>query len=258
MLNPIVQLQQLSKKYIEAERERIVLDHADATFHEGQFTALLGRSGSGKSTLLNLLSGVDIADSGRILIGDVDLTAMKERDRTLFRRHSVGIIFQSFNLIPTLTVIENITLPYELQGESRAAAQKKARQILERVGLADREKTFPDRLSGGQQQRVALARALIHEPKLILADEPTGNLDRETGEHVLQLLLDMTRNAGKTLIMATHSMEIIPAADHIFRVHDGKLIEDTQQIKLGAEKRAELEAKMSAHLSQVLATPSLF
>lgn len=245
---PIIQLEQLSKRYHEADRERIVLEEADALFIEGEFTVLLGRSGSGKSTLLNLISGIDLPDAGKIKIDGNDVTALKERDRTLFRRQHIGIIFQSFNLIPTLTVLENITLPFELQGKTKRVADKHAKALLERVGLADRLKTYPDRLSGGQQQRVAIARALVHEPRLILADEPTGNLDRETGDQILELLLEMTREAGKTLIMATHSMEVISLADRVFRVADGKLIDDTYHLRIGAAQRARLESHMHARV----------
>jgi putative ABC transport system ATP-binding protein len=254
---PIVQISQLSKTYVEAAGERVVFKEADGAFVEGEFTAVLGRSGSGKSTLLNLISGVDEADGGQIIIGDTDVTRLKERERTLFRRNHIGIIFQSFNLIPTLTVLENITLPYELQGKSRAAAEKRARNLLDRVGLLERESTYPDRLSGGQQQRVAIARALVHEPTLILADEPTGNLDRKTGDQVLQLLLEITRDVGKTLVMATHSMEIVPYADRIFRVRDGKLLEDTYRLQMGAERRAQLEAQMSEEMARMMAEPEV-
>jgi putative ABC transport system ATP-binding protein len=246
---PIVQIKGLSKSYTEAECQRVVLEDVTVDFAAGEFAVLLGPSGSGKSTVLNLMSGVDAPDSGQVIINGAAITALSEHARTLFRRMHIGIIFQSFNLIPTLTVLENVTLPYELQGNGRKQAEAKAYEILAKVGLDGREKSYPDRLSGGQQQRVAIARALVHQPDLILADEPTGNLDRHTGETVLQLLLEMTRQAGKTLIMATHSMEIIPHADRVFRVHDGKLVEDTQRLRLGAEMRAELEARMKAELA---------
>ncbi|PJF44275.1 MAG: ABC transporter ATP-binding protein [Phototrophicales bacterium] len=238
---PLVNVRHVSKTYIEAERKNRVLDRVDVDFYKGEFVVLLGPSGSGKSTLLNLVSGVDQPDEGSIVIDDVEITALNERNRTLFRRDHIGIVFQSFNLIPTLTVAENIALPYELQGKSRRVARQRALDLLERVGIAGRGDSFPDRLSGGQQQRVAVARAIVHEPKLVLADEPTGNLDRHTSDDILNLLLEMTRGAGKTLIMATHSMEIIPLADRIFRIHEGKLIEDTERLKRAASLRAELE-----------------
>ena len=220
----IVQIHNLTKHYDEGGQSRKVLDNVNLEIEEGEFFVMLGKSGSGKSTLLNLISGIDHADSGHIMIGDTDITALNEKQQTLFRRDKIGIIFQFFNLIPTLTVLENITLPGELRGESRHAVEKRGRVLLERVGLSDRAETYPDRLSGGEQQRVAIARALAHEPKLVLADEPTGNLDEDTGQTVLKLLLELTRDAGKTLVMATHNPEILPFADRVCRIHEGKLV----------------------------------
>ena len=220
----IVQIRNLTKHYDEGGQSRKVLDHVNLEIVEGEFFVMLGKSGSGKSTLLNLISGIDHADSGQIMIGDTDITALNEKQQTLFRRDKIGIIFQFFNLIPTLTVLENITLPGELRGEKRSTVEKRGRVLLERVGLSDRAETYPDRLSGGEQQRVAIARALAHEPKLVLADEPTGNLDEDTGQTVLKLLLELTRDAGKTLVMATHNPEILPFADRVCRIHEGKLV----------------------------------
>ena len=221
--NAIVVIRDLYKTYHEGDRNLPVLEGVNLDIAAGEFFALLGASGSGKSTLLNLLSGIDSADSGRVLIDGNDITPLNDRQLTLFRRHHIGIVFQFFNLIPTLTVRENITLPGELSGSRPAAAQARADELLEQVGLRDRAATYPDKLSGGEQQRVAIARALLHEPKLVLADEPTGNLDDETGEKVLRLLLRLTREAGKTLVMATHSAEIARQADRLGRIHDGQL-----------------------------------
>jgi len=218
----IVRIQGVSRQYEEGGQQRRVLDHVDLEIQRGEFFVMLGKSGSGKSTLLNLISGIDQPDSGQIFIGETEIAALDERHRTLYRRDHIGIIFQFFNLIPTLTVLENITLPVELGGGRRREVEQRARGLLGRVGLADRADAFPDKLSGGEQQRVAIARALIHEPQLVLADEPTGNLDEETGQVVMQLLLELTRDAGKTLIMATHSPEIVPLADRVCRLHDGK------------------------------------
>lgn len=220
----ILQLRSLSKHFEEGGQSRLVLDNVNLEIAAGEFFVLLGKSGSGKSTLLNLISGIDHADSGQIIIGETDITALNERQLTLFRRDQIGIVFQFFNLIPTLTVLENITLPDELRGESRRAAEKRGRALLERVGLSGRADTFPDKLSGGEQQRIAIARALAHEPALVLADEPTGNLDEDTGRNVLNLLLELTRDAGKTLVMATHNPEIVPLADRVCRIHEGKLV----------------------------------
>jgi putative ABC transport system ATP-binding protein len=219
----ILRIRALSKAYVEGDAPRLILDAVDLDVQTGEFFVLLGKSGSGKSTLLNLISGIDRADAGSIVLDGVDLTRLSDREMTLFRRSRIGIVFQFFNLIPTLTVLENITLPLELGGRDRRAGEQRARRLLERVGLASRADAFPDRLSGGEQQRVAIARALVTEPALIVADEPTGNLDEETGQQVLQLLLELTRDAGRTLIMATHNPEIVPLADRVCRIHDGKL-----------------------------------
>jgi putative ABC transport system ATP-binding protein len=224
-VTPIVQLHKLSKSFEEGGRTRHVLAEITTTFDAGEFVVMLGKSGSGKSTLLNLISGIEKPSAGDVTINGVPITRLRERERTLFRRDHVGFIFQFFNLIPTLTVLENVTLPQELAGRSGRQVAAAAMNLLAQVGLADRRDTFPDKLSGGEQQRVAIARALAHDPMLVLADEPTGNLDEETGHVVLELLLDLTRDAGKTLIMATHSPEVVPLADRVFRIHDGDLVE---------------------------------
>ena len=224
---PAVCLQNLSKEFVEAGLARIVLDDVNLEVEAGQFLALLGHSGSGKSTLLNLISGIERPSTGLVSISDVPLTELSERERTLFRRDHIGFIFQFFNLIPTLTVLENVTLPRELAGDDDEVTHAAAMRLLQRVGLDDRRDTFPDNLSGGEQQRVAIARALVHDPMLVLADEPTGNLDENTGEQVLDLLLSLTRRRGKTLIMATHNPEIAKMADRVVRVHDGNLEDES-------------------------------
>jgi putative ABC transport system ATP-binding protein len=224
---PIVQIHNLSKTFQEGGRSRAVLDNLNADFHAGEFAVLLGRSGSGKSTLLNLISGIEKPTSGEVDVNGVPITRLSERDRTLFRRDNIGFVFQFFNLIPTLTVLENVTLPQELAGLNGRSLNEAALALLDQVGLADRRNAFPDKLSGGEQQRVAIARALAHNPLLVLADEPTGNLDEETGEKVLDMLLSLTRAAGKTLIMATHSAEIVPLANRVFSIHDGRLVSET-------------------------------
>lgn len=218
-----VQIENLSKRFQEGELDRVVLANVSLTFDPGEFIVLLGHSGSGKSTLLNLISGIDRPTTGSVSINGIALTELDERARTLLRRDRIGFVFQFFNLISTLTVLENITLPQELAGRSTQAAQADAMQLLTQVGLADRASTYPDKLSGGQQQRVAIARALAHDPQLVLADEPTGNLDEETGKTVLELLLNLTRSAGKTLVMATHNPEIARMADRVLRVQDGQI-----------------------------------
>lgn len=220
---PLIRYEQLAKTYEEGGLARPVLHEVNATLPEGKFIALLGPSGCGKSTLLNLTCGIEEPSRGHIYIKEVAITKLKDRERTLYRRDHIGFIFQFFNLIPTLTVLENIILPQELAGKTAKQVSPYALHLLEQVGLADRQHTFPDKLSGGEQQRVAIARALAHDPMLILADEPTGNLDERTGEKVLELLLRLTRTAGKSLLMATHSPDIVPLADLVFRVHEGHL-----------------------------------
>lgn len=223
---PIVQLRNLSRTFQEGETQRQVLGHITADFEAGEFVALLGHSGCGKSTLLNIISGIEKPTTGDVLINGIPITKKSERERTLYRRDQIGIVFQFFNLIPTLTVLENITLPQELAGVPRGKAASVARGLLEQVGLAEREGSFPDKLSGGEQQRVAISRALAHNPVLVLADEPTGNLDAKTGDKVLALLLELTRRAGKTLIMATHSQSMVQHADRVFNLDGGKLVVD--------------------------------
>ena len=222
-----IELRGLSKNFQEGSDTRLVLDRVRATFNRGEFIVLLGQSGSGKSTLLNLLSGIEKPTVGTVSINGSTVNEMSERDCTLFRRDRIGFVFQFFNLIPTLTVLENVTLPQELAGKNLQETERQAMALLEQVGLADRAGAFPDKLSGGQQQRVAIARALVHNPMLVLADEPTGNLDEETGEKVLQLLLSLTQDRNKTLIMATHNPEIAKFADRVLRVNEGRLQEDS-------------------------------
>src|ERR1700710_697581 len=198
---PLIELRNLSKSYDEGNRQRMVLCDANLTIERGELAVLVGRSGTGKSTLLNLLSGIDPPSAGEVVIDGVTISALSERDRTLFRRDKIGFVFQFFNLIPTLTVEENLLLPMELKGRVGPEQRRAALALLEEVGIADRAASYPDRLSGGEQQRVAVARALAHDPLLVLADEPTGNLDLETGLQVLDLLDRLTRQAGKTMVM---------------------------------------------------------
>lgn len=222
---PIVALNGIGKSFIEGDRERVVFRDAELAIRPGEWVFLLGRSGSGKSTLLNLLSGIDLPDRGEVLIEGRALNRMSERERTLFRRYHIGFVFQFYNLIPTLTVLENVLLPLELAGLLTDAHRSRARELLEAVGLADRGGAFPDRLSGGEQQRVAVARALVHEPKLVLADEPTGNLDADTGRQVLDLFERLLRPSGTTLVLVTHSTEVAALADRVLTIRNGVLIE---------------------------------
>ncbi|MHB8455280.1 MAG: ABC transporter ATP-binding protein [Acidiferrobacterales bacterium] len=217
----LVSLRGLDRGYREGERVRMVLRGLDLEVRHGEWVALVGRSGCGKSTLLNLISGIDRPDRGHVLIDNQNITLMSERRRTLFRRRHIGFIYQFFNLIATLTVEENLLLPLELNQLDRA----RAGEMLAAVGLEDRSADFPDRLSGGEQQRVAIARALVHNPLLLLADEPTGNLDHATGELMLRLLESLVRASQRTLVMVTHSHEVAQRADRIITLDDGRISE---------------------------------
>jgi putative ABC transport system ATP-binding protein len=223
-MNSFLRFHDLTKSYYEGDVKRSVLQNAHAEFQPGEITAILGKSGSGKSTLLNLISGIDAPDAGQIWVEGRDLTALSERDRTLFRRARIGFVFQFFNLISTLTVGENVSLPLELNRLPRPEARQKAQAMLGMVGLLDRWDTFPEKLSGGEQQRVALARALVHDPLLILADEPTGNLDEETGAQVMSLLARLAREQNRTLLIVTHSREAAAHADRVLRLTHGQLV----------------------------------
>ncbi|MFP8489246.1 ABC transporter ATP-binding protein [Gracilimonas sp. Q87] len=223
-----ISLVKVNKSYQEGDKERSVLNELELNVNEGEMIVLLGRSGSGKSTMLNLISGIDRPDSGEINIGGTDLAKLNEKERTLFRRKNIGFVFQSFNLISTLTAEENVLLPLKLKGIDDENLLDKARSFLEEVGLGDRGDSYPDRLSGGEQQRVAIARALAHEPMLILADEPTGNLDYETGKNILDILNKLVRDNGRTIILATHDRDICSIADRVVELQGGKLHDVTE------------------------------
>jgi putative ABC transport system ATP-binding protein len=219
-----VRLTNLTRSFHEGEQLHAVLQALDLTIIRGEKVALRGRSGSGKSTLLNLISGIDVPDAGEVEIDGQFITAMSERDRTLFRRKHIGFVYQAFNLVPTLTVADNVRLVLELNSIKGPAAAKRITTLLGRVGLADRASSYPDLLSGGEQQRVAIARALAHGPTLVLADEPTGNLDDKTADEVLQMLDQLVREAGGTMIVATHSAKVASHCDQVLELHDGALV----------------------------------
>lgn len=227
---PVVRVRTLTRVYREGDQPRTVLQGLDLDVRRGEGIALLGRSGSGKSTLLNLISGIDLPTGGEIRINGADLTRMSERERTLFRRRQIGFVYQFYNLIPTLTVEENLRLPLELNAWDRQAAWRRAGHLLEQVDLAERWTAYPDQLSGGEQQRIAIARALVHEPMLVLADEPTGNLDVETGQRVLQILEDLVRTEHKTLILVTHSRQVTEIADRVLTLEDGRVKEAVAEV----------------------------
>jgi putative ABC transport system ATP-binding protein len=220
----VVRLNGIGYRYRDGKRDHVVLRDLQAEIRRGEYVALLGQSGSGKSTLLNLIAGLDTPQGGEVVIDGTALNRLGERERTLFRRRHLGFVYQFFNLLPTLTVEENILLPLDLNGAS-AAARGNARELLREVGLADRSRSYPDQLSGGEQQRVALIRAVVHDPLLLLADEPTGNLDSETGTQILDLIDRVVRARGRSLLMVTHSREIADRADRVFVLDHGQLRE---------------------------------
>jgi putative ABC transport system ATP-binding protein len=220
-----IALRGLSRRFREGELEHRVLDNVDADFQRGEIIALRGRSGSGKSTLLNLIGGIDAPDAGEVTVAGVNLTGLSERERTLFRRRHIGFVYQAFNLVPTLSVADNIRLVLELNNVPADESTRRIADVLQAVGLADRAASFPDVLSGGEQQRVAIARALSHRPPVLLADEPTGNLDENTANTVIELLEKLIRGTGSTMIMATHSTTLAATCDRTFELHDGKLVE---------------------------------
>lgn len=222
---PLIRLTSVAKSYHEAAGERVVLQNADLSVKLGEWLFLLGRSGSGKSTLLNMISGIDLPDRGEVIVAGSSLTRLSERERTLFRREKIGFVFQFYNLIPTLTVEENILLPLELMGRVGSAERRRAADLLAQVGLPDRAVNYPEQLSGGEQQRIAVARALVHRPAILLADEPTGNLDSRSAEQVLGLITDLGRATGATLVLVTHSAEIARLADRRMTIVNGRLLE---------------------------------
>ncbi len=217
--NERIRLAGVSKAY----GPHVVLDRVDLDVERGEFLVLIGRSGSGKSTLLKLIGGLDAPDSGSVLFGERRLEQMPERERALFRRRRMGFVFQFFNLIPTLTVAENIRLPLALNAMARAETAARVAALLEELGLEGAEDRFPEELSGGEQQRVAIARAVAHEPGIVLADEPTGNLDLETAERVIKLLDATCRRRGATLVMATHGREVMGLADRVLTIRNARL-----------------------------------
>ena len=222
---PVLRLERLTKQFYEGVLQRAIFSDINLDILSGQFSILTGPSGSGKSTLLNLISGIEPPTSGKIIVDGIELTALSEKRRTLFRRHQVGMVFQSFNLIPTLSVSENLMLPLDLTGVSRKEAKLRVIETLDRVGLADRSNSFPEQLSGGEQQRVAITRALVHDPTLVLADEPTGNLDSDNAHQIMGIFKNLVKDESKTLIVVTHRSDMEPLADRVFHLEDGNITE---------------------------------
>lgn len=220
----ILAARDLKKYYGRGENLTKALDGVSLEIKEGEFAAIIGASGSGKSTLMNMMGGLDLATSGKVLIGGKEIDELTPDELTVFRRQNIGFIFQNYNLIPVLNVMENITLPIELDGKK--PDKKFIKQIIELLGLKEQVQKMPSQLSGGQQQRAAIARALASKPSIILADEPTGNLDSETSEEVLRLLKMTSEKFHQTIVMITHNPEIAEQADRIIRIADGKIADE--------------------------------
>ena len=223
MQNYFLELKNLHKSYQDGSGIHHILKGAELHSEQGETIAILGNSGSGKSTLLNLIAGIDLPDQGEVLIHGESLEQLSEKKRTLLRRKKMGFVFQSFNLIPTLNVEENLMLPLEMNGIPNNSGI--IPQMLDGLNLQGREESYPDRLSGGEQQRVAVARALMHQPSLLLADEPTGNLDGETSQETLKMINRFVHRSGTTMIIATHSQKVVEWVDRVFNIEDGILIE---------------------------------
>jgi len=222
---PMVTARGLKKSYRLHAMKVPVLRGVDVSVTRGEFVAIMGPSGCGKTTLLNCLSGLDESDEGTIMLDGKDLATMGDRARTRFRAEKMGFVFQAFNLIPVLTAVQNVEMPLLLRGASRAEARDRALEALAQVGLSDRADHKPTELSGGQQQRVAIARALVNKPAVIWADEPTGNLDQEATEAVLDLLRGLNRHQGVTLVVVTHDTDVAKAAHRIVRMRDGRIVD---------------------------------
>jgi putative ABC transport system ATP-binding protein len=219
---PVVEARNVTKIYTIAEREIRVLDNVSLSVAPGEFLVIAGSSGSGKTTLLSLLSGLDKPSSGRVLLEEKDITDTSEDDLAPLRNESIGFVFQSFHLVPSLTALENVMFPAELKRDPRAG--DKAADLLKRVGMLNRSTNYPHQLSGGEMQRVAMCRAVINNPKIIFADEPTGNLDSENGKAVLELLLEFQKERQTTLALVTHSAEIAKIADRMIVLKDGRIV----------------------------------
>jgi putative ABC transport system ATP-binding protein len=217
---------ELSKEYRSGENRLTVLRDVSFSIPQGAFVAIVGPSGSGKTTLLGLLAGLDTPTHGQVLLDNADLTAMDEDQRARLRGEKVGFVFQSFQLISTLTALENVQVPLELRGDS--GATERARDLLGRVGLGDRLDHFPTQLSGGEQQRVAIARAFANAPRILFADEPTGNLDSDTGAHIVELLEALNRESKTTVILVTHDHALAARTQRVIRLSDGRVISDTE------------------------------
>lgn len=223
-MNTILDVQQIGKTYRNGTKNLTVLQDVSFTLYENDTFAIVGPSGSGKTTLLGLCAGLDSPGTGSVTLCGTSINELTEDERAILRNQNVGFIFQNFQLIPTLTALENVIVPLELQGKKNA--KKVGMELLEKVGLSERQHHYPSQLSGGEQQRVSLARAFSNQPKILFADEPTGNLDDETGEKVIDLLFRLNADAGTTLVIVTHDMELAEKTQRVLRLKGGKIISD--------------------------------
>ena len=222
MKNEIIKLQDVKKEYLMGDSTINALDGVNVAINKGDFIAIIGPSGSGKSTMMNMVGALDMPTSGKIFLDGKNVAQMHESDLAQIRGRKIGFIFQTFNLIPTLTALENVSLPMMFQGTGKKERTRKAMELLEKVGLGDRENHLPSELSGGQRQRVAIARSLANNPDVILADEPTGNLDSKTGKEILELFVELNKE-GKTIIIVTHDDDVAKKARKVLKMKDGKL-----------------------------------
>src|SRR4051812_901121 len=218
----------LTKEYRSGDHTLAVLQDVAFTIPQGAFVSIVGPSGSGKTTLLGLLAGLDTPTRGQVFLDNIDITSESEDSRARIRGEKVGFIFQNFQLIPTLTALENVAVPLELRGESSSVSRARATELLSRVGLGDRLDHFPTQLSGGEQQRVAIARAFVNAPRILFADEPTGNLDSETGSRIVELIEELNRESGSTVIIVTHDAALAARTGRIIRLSDGRIVEDRE------------------------------
>jgi putative ABC transport system ATP-binding protein len=228
MSETVLQTEKLTKIYKSADKELVVLDQVSFSAEQGTTLSIIGPSGSGKTTLLGLCAGLDVPSSGAVSLMGFKINAMDEDDRAYIRNQFVGFVFQNFQLLATLTALENVMVPLELRGEKNVEA--KAKELLDRVGLMDRFHHYPSQLSGGEQQRVAMARAFITSPKILFADEPTGNLDEENANHITRLLFGMNQEEKTTLILVTHNLELAQKTQRILRMKGGKMVEELQTV----------------------------
>lgn len=226
-MSKILQVKELTREFKSGSKKLTVVNHINFEIEEGTSCAIVGPSGSGKTTLLGLCAGLDRPTSGEVVLRNVTLNPLSEDERARVRNKHVGFVFQTFQLVPTLTALENVMVPLELRGEATKAVRERAKELLTEVGLGDRTHHYPTQLSGGEQQRVAIARAFINQPKILFADEPTGNLDTETGEHIESLIFNLNESEQTTLVLVTHDMELARKCDRIIRIKNGKVDSDT-------------------------------